>query len=102
MSDGFDGFPVGGLEFLAELGSQDKAWFDAHRATYQSEVAQPAKDFVVALTEALHSEISEGIVGQPKVNGSIAPINNDLRQQYIDRRDGGCLADGKVAAVNAP
>jgi len=50
MSDGFDGFPAGGLEFLTELGSQDKAWFDAHRATYQSEVAQPAKDFVVALT----------------------------------------------------
>ena len=79
MSDGFDGFPAGGLEFLTELGSQDKVWFDAHRAPYRSEVAQPAKDFVVALTEALHAEISEGIVGQPKVNGSIAPINNDLR-----------------------
>ncbi|MGI9577616.1 MAG: DUF2461 family protein [Microthrixaceae bacterium] len=79
MSEAFNGFSSDGLELLTQLGSEDKAWFDEHRPEYQNEVAQPAKDFVVALTEALHGEISEGIVGQPKVNGSISPINNDLR-----------------------
>jgi len=75
----FEGFSKTGLDFLTELGSRDKAWFAKNRKIYDAEVAQPAKDFVVDLGEALRIEISSEIVAQPKANGSISPINNDLR-----------------------
>ncbi len=79
MSEGFAGFSSTALAFLAELPSHDKAWFDENRGTYTSEVAEPAKAFVEPVAEALRSEVSAGIVGEPKVNGSISPINNDIR-----------------------
>lgn len=75
----FPGFPIEGLDFLAELGHQDKAWFDEHRKLYTSCVAQPAKEFVTDLGARLQAEISPGIQAHPKTNGSIGPINNDLR-----------------------
>lgn len=75
----FDGFPQTGLDFLTTLGTKDKAWFDANRSTYDSDLVPHAKAFVVELGELLADRISGGIEGQPKTNGSIAPINNDLR-----------------------
>lgn len=78
MSD-FVGFPKAGLDFLSDLGTRDKAWFDDNRKIYDAEVVKPAKSFVVALGELLQSDISGAIEAQPKTNGSIAPINNDLR-----------------------
>lgn len=77
--DPFSGFPREGLEFLTILGGKDKAWFDDNRSTYEQAVVAPTKAFVVALGERLTDEIAPGIVAQPKTNGSIAPINNDLR-----------------------
>ena len=79
MSDGFDGFPKEGLAFLRKLGTRDKKWFDANRKTYDATVVAPTKAFVVAVGERLDRGIAPGIVAQPKANGSIAPINNDLR-----------------------
>lgn len=78
MSD-FQGFPQAGLDFLTELGTKDKPWFDDNRKTYAEHVVKPAKAFVVSLGEQLRAEISDSIEAQPKTNGSIAPINNDLR-----------------------
>lgn len=78
MSD-FEGFPKAGLNFLTELGANDKAWFDEHRTIYEASVVKPAKAFVTAFGEALRADISDAIEAQPKTNGSIAPINNDLR-----------------------
>ena len=78
MSD-FTGFSKVGLDFLAELGTRDKAWFDANRKVYDAEVVAPAKAYVVAVGELLAERVSPGIEAQPKTNGSIAPINNDLR-----------------------
>ncbi|MDH3302624.1 MAG: DUF2461 domain-containing protein [Acidimicrobiia bacterium] len=78
-SETFSGFPREGLEFLTVLGTKDKAWFDRNRSTYDRAVVGPTKAFVTALGERLADEISPGIVAQPKTNGSIAPINNDLR-----------------------
>ena len=75
----FDGFPAGGLAFLTMLGEQNKAWFDENRETYDTEVVPPAKDFVEAMGESLAAAISPDIVAQPRTNGSIAPINNDIR-----------------------
>jgi len=75
----FSGFSPDGLTFLAELGSKDKPWFDEHRKTYQSEVVVAAKAFVEAIGEALAEGSYPLIQAVPKVNGSMAPINNDLR-----------------------
>ena len=46
MSDEFTGFPKAGLEFLAELGTRDKVWFDENRTTYAEHVVAPTKAFV--------------------------------------------------------
>ena len=79
MADEFNGFPKEGLDFLSELGSQNKQWFDANKKTYQSTVVAPTKAFVSALGDRLADGMAPAIVAQPKTNGSIAPINNDLR-----------------------
>lgn len=75
----FTGFPATGLAFLTDLGGRDRDWFQANRSQYDVEVAQPAKEFVAAMTDRLQADVSPLIVGQPKTNGSISPINNDLR-----------------------
>ncbi len=75
----FEGFPAEGLSFLTTLGSRDKAWFDGCRGQYQSSVVAPAKAFVDAMGEALADGSFPLIQAVPKVNGSMAPINNDLR-----------------------
>lgn len=75
----FSGFPKSGLDFLATLGTKNKAWFDENRVTYDTDVVPHAKAFVVELGELLGDCISGGIEYAPKTNGSIAPINNDLR-----------------------
>jgi len=75
----FTGFPRTGLEFLATLGTKNKAWFSENRATYDTDLVPHAKAFVVELGELLGDRISGGIEYEPRTNGSIAPINNDLR-----------------------
>lgn len=79
MTPAFDGFPAEGLAFLDGLTTKDKAWFDAHRTEYAAAVVEPAKSFVSDLGEALRERISPALEAIPKTNGSIAPINNDLR-----------------------
>ena len=75
----FTGFPQTGLDFLTTLGTKNKAWLDENRDTYEADVAGPAKAFVTALGEELQDFVSPDLVASPKTNGSIAPINNDLR-----------------------
>lgn len=75
----FTGFPQAGLDFLTTLGTKNKAWFDENRATYDADVVPHAKAFVVELGELLGDRVSGGIEYAPKTNGSISPINNDLR-----------------------
>ena len=76
----FAGFPPEGLAFLDGLARHNtKAYFDAHRATYESALLEPAKAFVVALGEELHARVSPAIRAEPRVNGSILRINRDTR-----------------------
>lgn len=75
----FEGFPTAGLDFLTELGGQDKEWFTENRTIYDRDVVAPTKAFVTALGDELNARVSPQIIAQPKANGSIAPINNDLR-----------------------
>ena len=79
MSGDFTGFPQEGLDFLSELGGQDKAWFDENRKTYNASVVPQTKAFVTALGGRLASGFAPVISAVPKTNGSIGPINNDLR-----------------------
>lgn len=76
---GFAGFPRQGLDLLAELPTFDRQRFQATKARYDATVADPAKAFVAALVPTLVERVSPGVVGVPKVNGSIAPITNDRR-----------------------
>lgn len=75
----FTGFPQEGLDFLRQLGEADKAWFDENRKVYDQQLVAPTKAFVAAIGEGLADGIAPQIVATPKTNGSIAPINNDLR-----------------------
>ena len=61
------------------MGTKDKPWFDEHRSTYQAGVVAPAKAFVEAMGERLRDGSFPLVEAQPKVNGSMTPINNDLR-----------------------
>lgn len=72
-------FPAEARDFLRELPTHDKAWFDANRAAYQALIAEPAKALVEAVATDLRNELSPAIVGVPRVNGSISPINRDIR-----------------------
>ncbi|MEM9564322.1 MAG: DUF2461 family protein, partial [Actinomycetota bacterium] len=75
----FAGFPDDLLPFLAELGAADKTWFQANKKRYRDAVTDPMKAFVVAMGDRLREEVAPGIVAEPKTNGSIGPITNDLR-----------------------
>jgi uncharacterized protein (DUF2461 family) len=46
---------------------------------YQDRLAAPAIAFVTSVLPALQTAVSPGIEGLARTNGSIAPINNDLR-----------------------
>jgi uncharacterized protein (TIGR02453 family) len=75
----FTGFPQTGLELLTSIGAHDREFFQANKKQYDAQIATPAKAFVDAMTERLQSDVSPLIIGQAKTNGSLSPINNDLR-----------------------
>ncbi|MCO4762774.1 MAG: DUF2461 family protein [Myxococcales bacterium] len=79
MSAPFDGYSPEGLALLGDLATFDKEQFAARKKDYTHLIANPTKAFVSALLERLQADISPDITGAPKTNGSIAPINNDLR-----------------------
>lgn len=74
----FAGYPKESMPFLAALPDKDPDWFKANKAAYEAAVVKPTKAFVVDLGDRLR-ELGAGVEAQPKTNGSIAPINNDLR-----------------------
>jgi len=66
----FRGFPKQGLQFLKELAANNnRAWFLAHKAEYESYLLNPAVAFVTALGAKLQS-ISPGIHVDPRSSGS--------------------------------
>ena len=77
----FAGFPREGFAFLADLATDNtREFFDAHRATYESALLEPAKGFVTALGEQLQARVSPGIRAEPRVNGSILRITRDTER----------------------
>lgn len=75
----FTGFPAAGAAFLADLvANNDKAWFDANRSGWDDALLAPAKAFVLAAGARLR-EFAPEVEVEPRVNGSIARINRDVR-----------------------
>lgn len=75
----FSGFRPEAFRFLEELGeNNERAWFQANRATYEHELLEPARDLV----EALGAELGRAgieVNADPRVGGSIFRINRDTR-----------------------
>lgn len=77
----FAGFSPAAIKFLKGLDvakNNNKAWFDKNRSTYEAELLEPSKAFVVALGEKIN-KFSPEVQAEPKVNGSIFRINRDIR-----------------------
>lgn len=73
------GFPRASFAFLEGIAAHnDKAWFEANRALYETGYTAPAKAFVAELGPRLRA-ISPDVQFEPRVNGSIARINRDIR-----------------------
>jgi uncharacterized protein (TIGR02453 family) len=73
------GFSPATLKFLHDLEkSNKKAWFDAHRAAYENDLIEPAKEFVIDLGQKLQ-KLDPTVQFTPKINGSIRRINRDIR-----------------------
>ncbi|MFI7488244.1 DUF2461 family protein [Micromonospora echinaurantiaca] len=76
----FRGFSPAGLAFLAGLArDNNKQYFDAHRRTFQSQLLEPSKAFVVALGTALQQRVCARLRADPRIGGSLFRIVNDLR-----------------------
>jgi uncharacterized protein (TIGR02453 family) len=79
QSDSFTGFTRETVRFYTALRkNNNRAWFEANRATYDAHVMAPAKLFVTAMGEKLKA-IAPRIVAIPAVNKSIFRINRDTR-----------------------
>lgn len=75
----FRGFLPAGLALLGRLPALDASQFAAVRDDWQELLLDPARDLVEDLGARLVEQVSSGLVAEPKVNGSIAPIQRDLR-----------------------
>jgi uncharacterized protein (TIGR02453 family) len=77
----FTGIPADGLRFLSELtANNNRDWFEAHRADYETLLRDPAVALVVALGERIKS-FAPGVIYDTRTNGSgsLMRINRDIR-----------------------
>ncbi|MFI5264073.1 MAG: TIGR02453 family protein, partial [Candidatus Kapaibacterium sp.] len=73
----FEGFPEAAFKFLDGLKkNNNKAWFEAHRATYEDDLRQPSKRLVGSMGSAF-SEAKLPFVSDLK--RSLFRINRDIR-----------------------
>ncbi len=80
MAESFDGFGPDAMSFLAGLAADNsKAYFDAHRTVYDTQVAAPLKSLVVALGDRIAAELDPDISYEPRIGKSLFRINRDLR-----------------------
>ena len=99
-------FPASTVDFLTDLRAHnEKAWFDANRARYDSDYLEPAKAFVEAIAPDL-DRLVPGIHAEPSVRGSIFRINRDIRfspdkRAYKDHLDFWFWEGERTAAPSA-
>ncbi len=75
----FTGFSDDARQMLRDLPIYDKDRFAAEKKRWNAEILDQAKAFVDDVVPLLQEQVSPTITGAAKVNGSISPINNDLR-----------------------
>ena len=82
----FPGFPLGLLHFLEELSrNNNKRWFDKNKPRYESEVREPALQFIAAMAgkdgkNGPLAKISPHFLAVPKkVGGSLMRVHRDIR-----------------------
>ncbi len=75
----FKGFSKKTIQFFKQLQkNNNRQWFEAHKNEYETNVKQPASEFVNSLGKALE-EFVPAINAIPKVNQSLFRINRDTR-----------------------
>lgn len=80
MADAFTGFPPTAITFLDGLAADNsKRYFDSHRETYRTDVAEPLRALVIAVGERLRDTAAPDICFEPKVGKSLFRINRDTR-----------------------
>ncbi|MFK8022785.1 MAG: DUF2461 domain-containing protein [Ilumatobacter sp.] len=76
----FGGFGPDALDFLRGLAADNsKAYFDAHRPIYESQIAAPMKSLVVEVGGRLAKVVDHDLQYEPRVGRSLFRINRDLR-----------------------
>jgi uncharacterized protein (TIGR02453 family) len=81
VATGFAGFPAEGIQFLRDLeANNERAWFEAHKATYLRAVQAPAVALVAALGAELQAQFPT-ISYDTRTNGggSLMRIYRDTR-----------------------
>jgi uncharacterized protein (TIGR02453 family) len=76
--NGFPGYDAPALPLLTAIGCADRTWFAEHRHAYAEHLLEPTRQLVTAIGSELGDAVP-GLQAIPKVNGSIAPITNDVR-----------------------
>jgi uncharacterized protein (TIGR02453 family) len=77
----FSGFPPEGRQFLRDLAANNnRAWFEAHKDTYQTKLLGPAVDYVVAVGARLQA-LDQAIRFDTRTNGqgTLMRIHRDTR-----------------------
>jgi len=78
-TDLFTGFPKQTVTFLRDLAANNnREWFAAHKAKYETAVLAPARAFVLAMGERLR-RLTPGVRFDPRANGSLFRIYRDTR-----------------------
>ena len=76
----FAGFGPDAMSFLDGLAADNsKAYFDANRKVYDTQIAMPMKQLVLAVGERLAGSVAPDVEFEPKVGKSLFRINRDLR-----------------------
>ena len=76
----FPGFPGDTLAFLAELHRHnERPWFEANRARYESLVREPALEFISAMAEPLARFAPRFRAVAKKAGGSLMRVHRDVR-----------------------
>ena len=74
-----DRFPHGAARFLGALRRNNrKEWFDDHRADYDEQLLEPAREFVIDLGAKLRT-LRPKLVVDPRTNYGVKRINRDTR-----------------------
>jgi uncharacterized protein (DUF2461 family) len=84
MARKFIGYKPEARTLLGRLPELDKEQFSARRNEYVAALLEPTKLLVNDVGGLLEESISPELIYQAKTNGSIAPINNDVR--FADAR----------------